>query len=184
MACGGRRGVCVRQGGSESESPAFWRVIVMRLGGFTAFLTGLPRAIFARYLRPPSRAGGAVMISRNTDRGLRSTLLNAFLTGSAPQTEFDVTYSKQTLEKILPGARTAIRLFEIRQPGTQEIARDRGFQRVSNRNCTTNRIRRNSFKTITGDNSNRNQNRALCVPDAFAGRLFRSAVRECHASSR
>jgi hypothetical protein len=34
-----------------------------------------------------------------------------FLTGSAPQTESDVTHSKQTLEKILTGARTAIKEF-------------------------------------------------------------------------
>jgi hypothetical protein len=32
-----------------------------------------------------------------------------FLTGSAPQTEFDVTHSKQTSEKFLTGARTHIR---------------------------------------------------------------------------
>ena len=33
-----------------------------------------------------------------------------FLTGSAPQTELTVTHSKQTLEKILTGARTHIKL--------------------------------------------------------------------------
>jgi hypothetical protein len=38
-----------------------------------------------------------------------------FLTGSAPQTEFDVTLSKQTTEKFLTGARTPFRRHQISQ---------------------------------------------------------------------
>jgi dTMP kinase len=41
---------------------------------------------------------------------------NAFLTGSAPQTEFAVTHSKQTTETFLTGARTAIRRTENEFP--------------------------------------------------------------------
>jgi hypothetical protein len=48
-----------------------------------------------------------------------STFPAAFLTGSGSQTEFDVTYSKQTNEKILTGARTHIKLFEILQMSPQ-----------------------------------------------------------------
>jgi hypothetical protein len=106
--------------------------------------------------------------------------LSAFLTGSAPQTEFDVTHSKQTLEKILTGARMHIKVFKFWSRRTQNLARvnlrkryvihllymhsaslDHAFPRISNRNCTTNRIRRNSLKTKDRHISNRNQN---CMP--------------------
>jgi hypothetical protein len=48
-----------------------------------------------------------------------SEAIRPFLTGSAPQTEFDVTHSKQTTEIILTGARTHIRIFEILQISAQ-----------------------------------------------------------------
>ena len=48
--------------------------------------------------------------------------IRPFLTGSAPQTEFDVTHSKQTSGKFLTGARMHIKLFVIRQPQTQKLA--------------------------------------------------------------
>jgi len=44
------------------------------------------------------------------------------LTGTAPQTEFSATYSKQTMEKFLTGARTHIRIFQICQLRTQNLA--------------------------------------------------------------
>jgi hypothetical protein len=65
--------------------------------GFPPFLTGLPRPVFAK---------GS---PRNTP----------FLTGSGSQTEFPVTHSKQTTDKILTGARMHIRIFEILQISAQ-----------------------------------------------------------------
>jgi len=44
------------------------------------------------------------------------------LTGTAPQTEFSVTHSKQTTEKFLTGARTHIRIFSFWTPTTQNPA--------------------------------------------------------------
>jgi hypothetical protein len=55
------------------------------------------------------------MVSRNTDRGPRSTILTAFLTGSDSQTEIDVTRTKQTTEKFLTGTRTAISVSQKRR---------------------------------------------------------------------
>ena len=52
-----------------------------------------------------------------------------FLTGSAPQTEFDVTYSKQTLGKFLTGARTAIKIFKLCARRTQKLTRRGGYKR-------------------------------------------------------
>ena len=72
-------------------------------------LARLPHLFFVPCLRPPSRASGAAVVSRTADREPRSTLLNAFLTGSASQTEFDVTPTKQTTGKFLTGARTHIK---------------------------------------------------------------------------
>jgi hypothetical protein len=46
-----------------------------------------------------------------------------FLTGSAPQTEFAVTRSKQRTGKFLTGTRTAIKLFKIRQFRRPKLAR-------------------------------------------------------------
>ena len=51
--------------------------------------------------------------TRVADRGSRP--LAPFLTGSAPQTEIDVTCTKQTTEKFLTGSRTAIKDFASRQ---------------------------------------------------------------------
>jgi hypothetical protein len=45
-----------------------------------------------------------------------------FLTGSALQTEFAVTHSKQTTQEFLTGARTHIRIFEILQISAQNLA--------------------------------------------------------------
>jgi hypothetical protein len=45
-----------------------------------------------------------------------------FLTGSAPRTEFDVTHSKQTIQKFLTGARTHIRHNTIPTLKTQILA--------------------------------------------------------------
>ena len=45
-----------------------------------------------------------------------------FLTGSAPQTEFDVTHSKQTPKKFLTGSRTAIKLFNLCTRRTRDFA--------------------------------------------------------------
>src|ERR1700735_1718435 len=55
-----------------------------------------------------------------------------FLTGSAPQTEFTVSHSKQTLEKFLTGARMHIKDFEIRQLRTQELCAGEPAQAVPN----------------------------------------------------
>jgi hypothetical protein len=46
----------------------------------------------------------------------------AFLTGSAPQTEFPVTHSKQTTGKFLTGSRTAIKRNTISTLKTQKLA--------------------------------------------------------------
>jgi hypothetical protein len=46
-----------------------------------------------------------------------------FLTGSAPQTEFGVTHSKQRTEKFLTGARMHIKGSAISTPKTQKLAR-------------------------------------------------------------
>jgi hypothetical protein len=46
-----------------------------------------------------------------------------FLTGSALQTEFAATHSKQKTGTFLTGARIAIKLFKIRQLRTQKLAR-------------------------------------------------------------
>ena len=85
-----------------------------------------------------------------------------FLTGSAPQTEFDVTHSKQTPEKFLTGARTHIKDFKIRHvirlSRALSASHDRAFEGISNRNCSTFRNRRNSLKTNDRHISNRNQN--------------------------
>jgi hypothetical protein len=68
--------------------------------GFLTFLTGSPRAVFAK----------------------GSTCNTAFLTGSALQTEFSVTHSKQRIERILTGARMHIKVFEILQISAQNLA--------------------------------------------------------------
>jgi hypothetical protein len=56
--------------------------------------------------------------------------LVSFLTGSASQTEFAVTHSKQKTGTFLTGARTAFKLFKIRQLRTQKPARRGGLARV------------------------------------------------------
>jgi hypothetical protein len=63
--------------------------------------------------------------SRAWGRGHEVAGINAFLTGSAPQTEFDVTHSKQTPEKILTGARMHIRISKFWPFTTQNLARVR-----------------------------------------------------------
>jgi hypothetical protein len=64
---------------------------------------------------------------------LRSLAANfrPFLTGSVPQTEFDVTHSKQTSEKFLTGARMHIRIFQSWPFTTQNPARRGGLARVN-----------------------------------------------------
>ena len=59
----------------------------------------------------------------------------AFLTGSAPQTEFDVTHSKQTLEKILTGAR-----MHIKGPSPDATASG-GIQAIRDKRYATREIR-------------------------------------------
>jgi hypothetical protein len=54
-----------------------------------------------------------------------------FLTGSAPQTEFAVTHSKQSIERFLTGARTAIRVFKIRQLRAQKFTRRGGLAPIN-----------------------------------------------------
>ena len=112
-----------------------------------------------------------------------------FLTGSAPQTEFDVTHSKQTTGKFLTGARMHIKDFEIRQLRTQKLARvnlrkryltrllsihrashDRASLRISTRHSPISRKRRNSLKTNARQISARSHNSALWIPDDSAGR--------------
>jgi len=46
-----------------------------------------------------------------------------FLTGSAPQTEFDVSHSKQTSGKFLTGARMHVKDFEVCTPKTRNLTR-------------------------------------------------------------
>ena len=53
-----------------------------------------------------------------------------FLTGSAPQTEFPVTHSKQKVGEFLTGARTAIRIFKFWNQRTQKSTRRGGLERV------------------------------------------------------
>jgi hypothetical protein len=72
---------------------------------FCPFLTGLPRAFFAK----------------------GSVCTRPFLTGSTPQTEFDVTRSKQTPEKFLTGARMHIKDFEIRHVHVAHLFRGGAF---------------------------------------------------------
>jgi hypothetical protein len=67
---------------------------------FLPFPVGLPRPVF----------------------GNGSTCNTPFLTGSAPQTEFAVTHSKQRTGKFLTGARMHIRIFEILQMSAQHLA--------------------------------------------------------------
>jgi hypothetical protein len=59
---------------------------------------------------------GAVTCSAFSERFL------TFLTGSALQTEFAVTHSKQRTGKFLTGARMHIRIFEILQMSAQNLA--------------------------------------------------------------
>jgi hypothetical protein len=104
-----------------------------------------------------------------------------FLTGSAPQTEFDVTRSKQTPENFLTGSRTAIKLFKFCTARTQNLAEvNRCKRRVtpanthslaptqegslitdfsfSTRFCPISRKRRNSLKTNARRISTRSHN--------------------------
>ena len=90
MACGQRRGVCVRRGGSRTEGSTP-NCAEARLGGFAASLTGLPRTFFAK----------------------SSVYSCAFLSGSALQTEIDVTHSKQSPASFLTGSRIGT----FRSPG-------------------------------------------------------------------
>jgi hypothetical protein len=96
---------------SASRSPSHWpgsSKISLSSGlaasalrhGFLTFLTGLPRAVFAK----------------------GSTCITTFLTGSALQTEFPVTHSKQRTEEILTGARMHISIFEILQISARNLA--------------------------------------------------------------
>ena len=79
------------------------------------------------------------------------------LTGSAPQTEFRATHSKQTTEKFLTGTRTHIRIFNFSPFTTQNLVQliqrrhyridskrssDNSSRRISNRNWRKNRNRR------------------------------------------
>lgn len=89
------------------------------------------------------------------------TLLTG-LTGSDSQTEFAVSHSKQTLKKILTGARMHIKLFRILQPRTQNLARVQAFQRISTRFWPTSRMRRNSLKINNSSISTRGHNCTFC----------------------
>jgi hypothetical protein len=72
-----------------------------------------------------------------------------FLTGSAPQTEFDVTHSKQTTGKFLTGARMHIRILKFWPFTTQDLAGVHAFQRISTRHKPISRMRRNLLKINT-----------------------------------
>jgi hypothetical protein len=62
-------------------------------------------------------------ISQNPTPDLAfSGAIRPFLTGSAPQTEFAVTPSKQRTGKFLTGARKHIRIFEILQISARNLA--------------------------------------------------------------
>jgi hypothetical protein len=90
-----------------------------------AFPTGLPRAFFAK---------GSVCTS-------------TFLTGSAPQTEFAVTYSKQKTATFLTGSRFACHRHKRYLPlGTSHGSLATDFS-ISTRFCAISRNRLNSLKT-------------------------------------
>jgi hypothetical protein len=86
------------------------------------------------------------------------------LTGSAPQTEFLATHSKQTTEKFLTGARTHIRIFNFSPFATQDLS-----QLIQRRRHQTNPKRSN-------DNASRRiSNRKLAMRRASPSRA--SALR-------
>jgi hypothetical protein len=76
-----------------------------------------------------SLTGPRVRLGRTKD----SVRKSPFLTGSAPQTEFVVTHSKQTLEKILTGARTHIKGPSSDASASDEIRAIRRWERYSTR---------------------------------------------------
>jgi hypothetical protein len=92
----------------------------------------LPASMSASHLPISSKTPSSAPLTRSDVRdGLPrvrpgrtkgSPCTSPFLTGSAPQTEFPVTHSKQTTDEILTGARTHIKTFEILQISAQNNA--------------------------------------------------------------
>jgi hypothetical protein len=90
-----------------------------------------------RHPRYPTMRHQLKPLSRNSSQIQRR--FSPFLTGSGPQTEFDVTHSKQTTEKFLTGTRTAIKparrgeparrggLFKIRHVHVAHLFRGEAF---------------------------------------------------------
>ena len=98
--------------------------------------------------RPPKPAKIEPVVTSKCTSG------RPLLTGTASQTEFHATYSKQTSEKILTGARTHIRIFNFSPFTTQNLVQliqrrryltnpkrsnGRASHHISNRNWPANR---------------------------------------------
>jgi hypothetical protein len=125
-------------------------------------------------LRPPT----GTHLKRSELR-TKSFVFPAFLTGSASQTEFDVTPTKQTTEKFLTGARTHIKDFKIRrliqldrrgEPAPRGgllcalfERHNRAFNCISTRHSLTSRIRRNFNKLNNRRISTRGHNPSVCI---------------------
>ena len=134
----------------------------------------------------PSFRHPAIPSSRASKNPSISPRFSAFLTGSVPQTEIDLTHSKQTTENFLTGSKTAIKLFMFCTRPTRSLAQVNHRNRhvtlatshfslatdspFSTRFCQISRKRRNSLKTNAGQISTRGHNR---MPRVFA---FHSSV--------
>ena len=132
-------------------------------------------------------------------RGSRSPISvrkRPFLTGSAPQTEFDVTRSKQTTEKFLTGARTHIRIFKSGTGRTQNLAQvnrrnrylSHGSMSLEDSNSfLSRRFIRASFSTNSRFGTNRNivdQPLSLATSDSRRIADFTFSTRFCPISRK
>jgi NAD(P)-dependent dehydrogenase (short-subunit alcohol dehydrogenase family) len=170
---------------ASSANPSAFLPSLLAAASLPAVLSeGLPRALFAK----------------------SSVRSSAFLTGSAPQTEFSVTHSKQKTATFLPGSRFArqasLTRREIQKPARRgglaqvnvparrggrnryvihlscvhSASHDRAFQRISTRFCTISRNRRNSLKTNAPQISTRHQNCTSACPEPLRKSLTSKEV--------
>jgi len=121
----GRRGGPGRRGGRRACAV---KAAAMFLGGYVPTVCGEQLS-----------EGRSLQFTLNEAKGSDISTNSAFLTGSAPQTEFAVTRSKQRTATFLTGARMHIRIFGIRQPQTPKPARRGRLARANlpARRCNT-----------------------------------------------
>jgi len=110
----------------------------------------------------PAVRGRKLAMSRGSDRAgiepvvtSKCTSGRPLLTGTAPQTEFPATLSKQTTKEILTGARTHIRIFSFSPLTTPNIA-----QLIQRRRYLTNPKRSIDRSSLPISNRNRPANRS------------------------